>query len=141
MVDTVAGTRGFDAAGKKVRLDKWLWAARLFKTRSLAQQAIAGGKVHVNGERAKPSRHAEIGDRLDITRGEQRMIVIVQQLSDRRGPAKVAAMLYAETEESRTRREAQSAMEKVLRQTAPRPDSKPDKKSRRRIIRFKGTSG
>lgn len=123
---------------EKVRLDKWLWAARFFKTRALAQEAITGGKVHVNGERVKPSRHVEIGDQLAITKGEQRFTIVVQDRSDRRGPAKTAETLYSETAESRKAREEAAAMRKLLRQSAPHPDRKPDKKQRRHIIRFKG---
>lgn len=122
---------------QKIRLDKWLWAARFFKTRGLAQEAISGGKVHVNGERVKPARHVDIGDRLEITKGEQRFTVIVQALSDKRGPAKLAETLYAETEQSRKDREEAAAMRKLLRQSAPHPEKRPDKKQRRHIIRFK----
>lgn len=121
----------------KIRLDKWLWAARFFKTRVLAQAAVNGGKVHVNGERAKPARNVDVGDRLEITKGEQRFTVIVEALSDRRGPAKIAEALYQETDESRKAREEGSRMRKLLHQSAPRPDRKPDKKQRRHIIRFK----
>ncbi|HEX7029797.1 MAG TPA: S4 domain-containing protein [Gammaproteobacteria bacterium] len=123
--------------GEKIRLDKWLWAARFFKTRALAQEAVSGGKVHLNGERVKPARHVEAGDRLEITKGEQRFTVQVEALSDKRGPAKVAETLYAETEESRKRREEAAAMRRLVRQSAPHPDRKPDKKQRRHIIRFK----
>ncbi|HEX6928340.1 MAG TPA: S4 domain-containing protein [Gammaproteobacteria bacterium] len=122
---------------ERIRLDKWLWAARFFKTRVLAQAAVNGGKVHVNGERVKPARHVEAGDRLEITKGEQRFIVIVEALSGRRGPAKVAEMLYTETDESREAREEAAATRKLLRQSAPHPERKPDKKQRRHIIRFK----
>ena len=122
---------------EKVRIDKWLWAARFFKTRSQAQDAVAGGKVHVNGERVKSSRAIETGDRLEITKGEQRFVVTVCGLSEKRGPAKAAEQLYVETEASRTAREERSAMNRALRQSAPHPDRKPDKKQRRSIIRFK----
>ncbi|HEX7047042.1 MAG TPA: S4 domain-containing protein [Gammaproteobacteria bacterium] len=121
----------------KIRLDKWLWAARFFKTRALAQEAVSGGKAHVNGERAKPSRHLEPGDCLEITKGEQRFVVLVERLSDKRGPAKVAETLYTETEESRKRREEAAAQRRLVRQSSPHPERKPDKKQRRHIIRFK----
>lgn len=121
----------------KIRLDKWLWAARFFKTRALAQVAVGGGKVHVNGERVKPSRHVETGDQLEITKGEQRFVVMVEMVSDKRGPAKVAEALYTETGESRKSREEAAAQRRLLRQSSPHPERKPDKKQRRHIIRFK----
>jgi len=122
---------------EKIRIDKWLWAARFFKTRSLAQDAVSGGKVHVNGERVKPSRHVEAGDRLEITKGEQRFVIDVQAVAGKRGPASVAEQLYVETDASRGEREERAATNKLLRQSAPHPDRKPDKKQRRHIIRFK----
>lgn len=122
---------------EKIRIDKWLWAARFFKTRSLARDAVTGGKVHANGERIKPSRNVEVGDRLEITKGEQRFVVDVLAVSGVRGPAKVAEQLYEETETGRAEREDRAAMNKLLRQSSPHPDRKPDKKQRRNIIRFK----
>src|SRR5210317_1562851 len=89
----------------KVRIDKWLWAARFFKTRSMAAQAVTGGKVHVNGARIKPARQVQPGDELRIRRGELEFIVIVQGLSDKRRPAKEAQLLYEETEFSMQQRE------------------------------------
>lgn len=130
-------SRSADGRAAKIRIDKWLWAARFFKTRALAQEAVAGGKVHVNGERVKPSRTVETGDMLEITKGEQRFAIAVVELSDKRGPAREAERLYVESEESRQQREEQAAMRKLLRQSAPHPDRKPDKKQRRHIIRFK----
>lgn len=125
------------ADSEKVRIDKWLWAARFFKTRALAKDAITGGKVHLEGDRVKVSRGVSIGDRLEITKGEQRFEIVVRALSDTRGPAKVAETLYTETSASRGKREEQSAIRKLLHQSAPHPDGKPDKKQRRSIIRFK----
>lgn len=122
---------------EKIRIDKWLWAARFFKTRSLAREAVAGGKVHANGERVKPSRNVEVGDRLEVTKGEQRFVVDVLAVSGVRGPAKVAEQLYEETETGRAEREERAATNKLLRQSSPHPDRKPDKKQRRNIIRFK----
>lgn len=121
----------------RIRLDKWLWAARFFRTRGLAQEAVGGGRVHVNGERAKRSRIVETGDRLSISRGEERFEVIVRSVTGTRGPASAAQALYEETEASRTQREERAATRKLQRQSAPRPDTKPDKKQRRHIIRFK----
>jgi len=85
---------------QNVRIDKWLWAARFYKTRSLASEAIKGGKVHVNGNRTKPSREVELGDTLILRQGFDEKTVVVQALSDKRGPATVAQQLYSETEES-----------------------------------------
>lgn len=129
--------RSADEHAAKIRIDKWLWAARFFKTRALAQEAVNGGKVHLNGERVKPSRTVETGDLLEITKGEQRFTVTIMQVSDKRGPASEAGHLYVESEESRRQREEHAAMRKLLRQSAPHPDRKPDKKQRRHIIRFK----
>src|SRR5918912_37935 len=92
---------GSAEGGNNVRLDKWLWAARFFKTRSLAAEAIAGGKVQVNGERAKPARELKPGDTVRVRQGELEKEVLVRELSARRGPAAAAAALYDETEESR----------------------------------------
>ncbi|MCG8435745.1 MAG: RNA-binding protein [Gammaproteobacteria bacterium] len=121
----------------KLRIDKWLWAARFFKTRALATVAVNGGKVHVNGNRVKPAKEIKIGDELSITRGSATWIVKVQDLSEKRGPARLAQLLYKEQEESRVKREEQAAMQKALRQSAPRPPARPDKKSRRELRRIK----
>ena len=120
-----------------IRLDKWLWAARFFKTRGLANEAVSGGKVAVNDQRAKPSRTLRIGDRVDIQRGEERFTITVTGLSDRRGPASVAAGLYEETPESVERREAERRQRRLERMVMPQPPPRrPDKKSRRQIVRF-----
>src|SRR5512135_1136 len=89
----------------RVRVDKWLWAARFFKTRSLATEAVLGGHVHVGGERVKPAKEVRVGDRLEIRRGEERVAVVVTGVADRRGSASVAATLYEETAESVAARE------------------------------------
>src|SRR5512139_1648748 len=99
-----------DPAGEgRLRIDKWLWAARFFKTRSLAAQAIEGGRVQLNGARVKPAKEMRPGDELRISAGSQEWVVIAKTLSDRRGSAQVARELYEETEESRARREAATA--------------------------------
>lgn len=121
----------------KVRLDKWLWAARFFKTRSLAQEAITGGKVHVNGERVKPARMVAVSDTLEITRGVEHLVVVVDALAEKRGPAAIAQSLYTETEASREKRELFAEQRKLLNQATPRPAKRPDKKQRRHLIRFK----
>jgi ribosome-associated heat shock protein Hsp15 len=120
-----------------VRLDKWLWAARFFKTRALAREAVSGGKVHLNGQRAKPSRNVKIGDSIDISRGHFRYEITVDAVSDRRGPAREAAKLFTESEESVEKRTAIAQELALRRRAAPVPPaSRPDKRSRRRIIRF-----
>lgn len=117
-----------------VRIDKWLWAARFFKTRSLAQQAVAGGKVHLDGQRVKPARDVRPGDRLTITKGEIHFEVVVDAVSARRGPAREAETLYTETESSREARERARA---ARREKPPAPDRRPDKRERRRLQKFK----
>jgi len=116
-----------------VRLDLWLWAARFFRTRSLAKQAIETGKVDVGGQRAKPSRSVRIGDALVVTRGDQRFEVAVAALADVRGPASVAEGLYRESEASRLTREQASALRAAERAGFRPPESKPDKRARRLI--------
>lgn len=124
-----------DSAGvERVRLDKWLWAARFFKTRGLATEAVSGGKVHANGLRVKPARAVRVGDLLEIRKGPYTFQVQVLGLSDRRGPASVASRLYAESGESLQRREALRAQR---RGSGSGPAAgKPSKRDRRRILRF-----
>jgi ribosome-associated heat shock protein Hsp15 len=124
----------------RVRLDRWLWAARFFKTRELATEAVEGGKVHLNGERVKPAHAIRPGDRLEIRRGMEQFEILVRDLSDRRGPAAEAQQLYEETAVSRQRREAEAELRRLHLAAAPRPSGRPDKRQRRRIIRFTGRS-
>ena len=112
-----------------MRLDKWLWAARFFKTRTLAVEAIDGGRVSVNGERAKPAKEVKPGDAVAIRRPPFEFAIVVKDLSDKRGPAAVAAALFEETEASRTRRTAIAAEMKAMPQ--PRFKGRPTKKTRR----------
>ena len=112
-----------------MRLDKWLWAARFFKTRTLAVEAVEGGRVSVNGDRAKPAKELRIGDTLSIRRPPFEHVVRVRELSDKRGSAAVAAALFEETEESRARRTVLAAEMKSLPQ--PRFKGRPTKKTRR----------
>lgn len=119
-----------------VRLDKWLWAARFFKTRSLAAEAITGGKIEVNGDRAKPSRIVRAGDKLTIRRGPYEWTIVVKDLSRLRGPAPQAQQLYEETDESRRKREAAIARMKFERPPEFHPPRRPSKKDRRAIARF-----
>lgn len=116
-----------------VRLDVWLWAARFFKTRSLAKQAIETGKVEVGGQRAKPSRTVRIGDALNIIRGEETFEIHVRGLSDIRGAAPVAQALYLESDASRARREAARAQRAAERAGYRPPEGRPDKRARRLI--------
>jgi len=121
---------------EKVRIDKWLWAARFFKTRSLATRAVAGGHVQCNGGRIKPSRPVQEGERLQMRRGEEEFTVDILGLSSRRGPASVARTLYRETEESVIRREAAREERRMLKVPALRPQGRPDKRDRRKIRKF-----
>jgi ribosome-associated heat shock protein Hsp15 len=120
-----------------VRLDKWLWAARFFKTRSLAREAVSGGKVQLNGNRAKPGRSISAGDELRIQRGEEVYIITVLEASMRRGPAVVARTLYEESEENRSRREELAEARKLEQQENLTRERRPDKRQRRRLVRFK----
>jgi ribosome-associated heat shock protein Hsp15 len=122
-----------DDARDSLRLDVWLWAARFFKTRSLAKQAIETGKVDVAGQRAKPSRTVRIGDTLRVTRGEELFEVDVRGLSDTRGPAPVAQALYVESDASRAQREALRAERAAQRAGYRPPEGRPDKRARRHI--------
>jgi len=120
-----------------VRLDKWLWAARFFKTRSLAREAVSGGKVHLNGNRAKPGRSINVGDELRIQRGEEEYIITILEASMRRGPATVARTLYEESDENRKLRENLAEQRKLEHQSSLTRERRPDKRQRRRIVRFK----
>lgn len=119
--------------GESVRIDKWLWAARFFKTRTMATDAVAGGRVHLDGARIKPSREVHVGDRLEITVGESTIAVVVRAIGDRRGSATAAALLYDETPESREKRQR----EREQRRLAPAPGAdlhgRPSGRDRRRI--------
>lgn len=116
-----------------LRLDVWLWAARFFKTRSVAKHAVETGKVDVGGQRAKSSRAVRVGDVLVITRGEETYEVEVRGVSDQRGPAPVAQALYLESDASRQKREAALALRRAERTGYQAPQSKPDKRARRLI--------
>src|SRR5882757_4984581 len=125
--------------GDGVRIDKWLWASRLLKTRSLAAEAVKGGRVQVNGARVKPSREVGPGDELEVTIGQVRRTVIVRGVAERRGPAKVAELLYEETPESVVTRER---LRQQARLASPPPGAnlgaRPTKKDRRRLDRARG---
>lgn len=119
-----------------VRIDKWLWAARFFKTRSLAQAAVRGGHVSVNGHACKPARAVALGDKLRIVRGETEFEIVVQALADKRGPAAFAQTLYTETPASVEKREFAAEQKRLTRQSAPQ--GRPDKRERRKIRSFTG---
>ncbi|WP_374349787.1 RNA-binding S4 domain-containing protein [Chitinimonas sp.] len=130
------------AADDPVRLDKWLWAARFFKTRSLAAEAIGAGHVHVNGDRAKPSRHPAVGDLLRIRTSAEEFEITVLALSAMRGPASVAQQLYGETEASiaaRARRREENSLAPVF--DLPESRGRPTKKWRRQLHLFERKQG
>jgi len=121
----------------RVRLDKWLWAARFFKTRALAANAIATGKVEVNGERAKRSKQLQVGDELHIRLGPYHHVITVRGVSEHRGPASVAAGLYSESDEARKAREAMQIQVKAAQAVPGYDRGRPSKKDRRDIERLR----
>ena len=123
---------------EKVRIDKWLWAARFFRTRALARDAIKGGKVQLDGVRVKPGRTLSVGDRLTIRRGEEEYTVTVDDLGDRRLSASLAADKYTEDPDSQTRREAAAEKRRLDREVRQDRQRRPDKRERRQIVRFTG---
>ena len=127
-----------DTDDGRVRLDKWLWAARFFKTRALASEAIGGGKVQVNGDRAKRARPLQVGDEVRVRLGPYEHLVMVKALSARRGPAAVAAELYQERPESVAAREALALQLKTLHAAFVPEKGRPTKRDRREIERLKG---
>ena len=130
--------RVVDASDGRQRIDRWLWCARFHRSRSLAAAAVKGGKVHVNGERAKPAREIAAGDRLDITLGSDTCTVIVLSLPSRRGPATEARACYEETTDSVLRRAVARERRQVERRSATAPPGRPDKRGRRAIRQLQG---
>ena len=120
-----------------VRLDKWLWAARFYKTRSIAKAMIEGGKVHYNGQRAKTSKEVEVGATIKLRQGNDEKEIIVTALSDQRRGAPEAQLLYQETEKSVKQREAIALARKANAFSMPHPDRRPNKKERRELVKFK----
>ncbi|HEX7647523.1 MAG TPA: S4 domain-containing protein [Noviherbaspirillum sp.] len=118
---------------ESVRIDKWLWAARFFKTRSMATDAVDGGKIRLNGERIKPARGVKIGDKLDIDNGSTEWEVVVDGLAEQRGSAAIAQTLYTETGESVLRREKKAEQRKFFREPAEAIKGRPTKRDRRQI--------
>ncbi len=123
-------------ADEKIRLDKWLWASRFFKTRSLAGKAVSGGHVRLNGHRIKPAKAVQSGDMLHIRRGEVEFTILVLKTVSKRGPATVALTLYEETGESIMNREKSREERRLIRTPAARPVGRPDKRDRRKIREF-----
>ncbi|HJV74122.1 MAG TPA: RNA-binding S4 domain-containing protein [Noviherbaspirillum sp.] len=119
-----------------VRIDKWLWAARFFKTRSLATDAVDGGKVRLNGERIKPARGVKAGDRLDIDNGSTEWEVIVKDLAEKRGSAAFAQTLYSETENSVTKRQKKAEQRKFFQEPSEAIKGRPTKRDRRLLDKF-----
>ncbi|HQN41609.1 MAG TPA: S4 domain-containing protein [Pseudomonadales bacterium] len=128
------------ADAEPVRLDKWLWAARFFKSRTLAQEAISGGKVHYNGQRFKPGREVQIGALLRIRLGWDEKEVVVRALSARRGAAPIAQQLYEETSASLAAREARGQMRQLDRLLAAPPPGRPTKRQRRQLHNLQDAS-
>ncbi|OIN05559.1 ribosome-associated heat shock protein Hsp15 [Oceanisphaera psychrotolerans] len=120
-----------------IRLDKWLWAARFYKTRSLARTMIDGGKVHYNGQRSKPSKQVEVGALIRLRQGNDEKEVVVLELSEHRGKAEQAQRLYRETEDSIKQRDKNAEARKLNSQFAPSPERRPDKKERRTLLKIK----
>jgi ribosome-associated heat shock protein Hsp15 len=122
-----------------MRVDRWLWTARLVKTRALAAEAVKGGRVHVNGRAVKPSREVGLGDRLAVTLGQSRIEVVVRGTTERRGPASEAALLYEETAASREARERAAAERRLASLSSADLGGRPTKRDRRRYERATGS--
>ncbi|WP_449404752.1 ribosome-associated heat shock protein Hsp15 [Klebsiella grimontii] len=120
-----------------VRLDKWLWAARIYKTRALAREMIEGGKVHYNGQRSKPGKVVDLNATLMLRQGNDERTIVVKGITEQRRPASEAVALYEETAESIEKREKVALARKMNALTMPHPDRRPDKKERRDLMRFK----
>jgi ribosome-associated heat shock protein Hsp15 len=122
---------------KSVRLDKWLWAARFYKTRSIARDAVQSGKVQYNGQRSKPGKIVELGASIKVPQGYDLKDVLVVQLKEQRLGAPLAQLMYQETQASETLRASNAEARKLSIFHSPKPDHRPDKKQRRQIIQFK----
>ncbi|AWP31397.1 ribosome-associated heat shock protein Hsp15 [Pantoea eucalypti] len=126
-----------EKSSEEVRLDKWLWAARFYKTRAIAREMIEGGKVHYNGQRSKPGKVVELNAELTLRQGNDERTVIVADISAQRRPASEAQQLYRETDASIEKREKMAQARKLNALTMPHPDRRPDKKERRDLMKFK----
>jgi ribosome-associated heat shock protein Hsp15 len=131
-------TEGNEGGGLTLRIDRWLWCTRLFKSRSIAAEAVAGGKVHVNGRRVKPAHALRLGDKVSITRPGFEYECEVLKLPERRGSAPVAQTCYAETETARAAREKYTEQARLAAAFAPRSQERPDKHARRELRRLRG---
>ncbi|MDR3430501.1 MAG: ribosome-associated heat shock protein Hsp15 [Rouxiella aceris] len=120
-----------------IRLDKWLWAARFYKTRAMAREMIEGGKVHYNGQRGKPSKLVELNAEIKLRQGNDERTIVILAITDQRRSAEQAQTLYQETDASVANREKISQARKMNALTMPHPDRRPDKKERRSLIKFK----
>lgn len=137
--DTSDDPQGPDGGGPgAARIDRWLFGVRLFKSRSLAADAVTGGKVHVNGARVRPSHSVRPGDVVTFSRGAVDFECEVAAIPERRGPAKEAVMCYAESDASRQRREQHAQRMRLAAAMAPRPEERPDKHQRRELRRLRG---
>ncbi|MBS0923391.1 ribosome-associated heat shock protein Hsp15 [Providencia sp. JGM181] len=128
------------SSAEQVRLDKWLWVARFYKTRSIAREMIDGGKVHYNGQRSKPGKIVELGAMIKVRQGNDERIIEVLEISNQRKGAPEAQLLYRETVESLEQREKMAMARKMNALTMPHPDRRPDKKERRTLLKFKHTN-
>lgn len=126
-----------DNSPSSVRIDKWLWAARFFKARTLASDAVDGGKVQVNGVRVKPAKEVRIGDRVELSHYDAEWVMVVTGLADKRGPASVARTLYAETPESAAARQAKAEQRRFQSEPSDAIQGRPTKRDRRVIDRFR----
>ncbi len=123
--------------GKGIRIDKWLWTSRFFKTRSMATAAVNGGKVHLNRQRVKAGRTVNVGDSLSIQKNNELYDVIILGINTKRRPAKEARLTYEESEQSRLKREQEQSIKKLASASRPIPQRKPDKREREQLRRFK----
>ena len=121
---------------ESIRLDKWLWAARFFKTRALATEAVSGGKVHLNDNRVKPGREVKVGDQLTIQRGGYAFEIVVLAINKQRRPAKEAQLLFEESEDSIKAREEQAENQRLANSGQSFSDHRPNKRERRHIVKF-----
>ena len=128
------------SSAEQVRLDKWLWVARFYKTRSIAREMIDGGKVHYNVQRSKPGKIVELGAMIKVRQGNDERIIEVLEISNQRKGAPEAQLLYRETVESLEQREKMAMARKMNALTMPHPDRRPDKKERRTLLKFKHTN-
>jgi ribosome-associated heat shock protein Hsp15 len=129
---------GAEGGGASLRIDRWLWCTRLYKSRTLAAEAVAGGKVHVNGRRVNPALAVRVGDKVSITRPGFEFECEVLKLPERRGSAPIAQACYAETEAARAAREKYGEQARLAAAFAPRSDERPDKHARRELRRLRG---